>query len=1091
MANITNILDNIKLFFKDSMPVGEDVLRQLVEKGILSGREESDVLGKQDRTSKRGELLEILKEKPLMYHKFVEFLKSDVKYEHVYSRFLSLDPSLEHPPPQSRPDPRKTMAVQDFEAKHGYGKVKLNDGINLLKVHDLKIQELLKEGGFGKVSLASHGHYGQVAIKEFRPEISKEDIYKEANKMWRVISCPYLVRIIGFVDEPARKMIVMTYFPHGNLRDFNRKYLMRCNCWPRRIRMLQEITLGMNYIHILDPPIIHSDLKLVNVFVEEGFKVKIGDFGLAISTTSKTADDIKGTISHIPPEALDGTITKPDKLWDVFTYGISLYEFASGQDAWKASIKSGIIIGQVLSGKRPNEAAIPKDVPQEILDIMKKCWDGNRDNRPYFHDIMKMVSDVFEKQYKQFIPAADGEINKLMTYVSGRRVNVTDESARLSKDSGITSDKSIAAPTSKSDVSVQKSACKPSEVFVPIDKPNAPSTPTVRNIGSKRIEIAWSPSTSDNGSPVTGYIVEKLDIKQQQWIKVQEMITDTKLLTSDVTAGNQYQFRVTASNKGGVSDSSQPSVTIIPYDKPSPPSTPTVKNIANKKIEITWSPTRDNGSPITGYIVEKLDIKQHQQQWIKVQERRITDTKLLTSDVTAGNQYQFRVAACNEGGVSDSSQPSVTIIPYGSPPHTTCPGTRPKVANVAEKAALEKQATGIAVTEAQRERKVHETKGEGLGIDGGASVISGGASVLARVAALNLTSTGTRDASHKILKTNTSISPTKPVQRKSDAAITGLIEEARGGNKNTAADSGTVGSDCAGASNESGIGSQHSKEWKLMQTFGQEGDKDGEFRKANSIAVCKNGDMVVTDYGTSINRAYMFNSNGTYKFTFQSHPTNPKGKLLFPSRVAVTPGGDVVISDQSNLVKIFSVSGDYLKSLSTVTAECNNSTKYQTWGVAISPSGVVYGGDIYRKVITVHDMDRQQPIKKLSVHIKPYHLSSDPDNNIWVSDWDTRQVIRYSDSGVELCRIKSFIVDNEAGLPRCAVYGKGLLYIVVMEVDEKNQYIWNTGHIHQYTRDGRFQMCIIKGMYAPEGIAMSNGKIYVANEKSVLVYEQQ
>ena len=82
------------------------------------------------------------------------------------------------------------------------------------------------------------------------------------------------MRIVGFVDEPEKK-IVMTYFPHGNLRDFNRRYLVVCQCWPRRIRMVQEVALGMGYLHSLHPAIIHADLKLANVFVEDGFKVKV------------------------------------------------------------------------------------------------------------------------------------------------------------------------------------------------------------------------------------------------------------------------------------------------------------------------------------------------------------------------------------------------------------------------------------------------------------------------------------------------------------------------------------------------------------------------------------------------------------------------------------------------------------------------------------------------------------------------------------------------------------------------------------------------------------------------------------------------
>ena len=82
---------------------------------------------------------------------------------------------------------------------------------------------------------------------------------------------------MGIIEDPGKPLcIVMEFIEYGDLRKFNRKYMMGCNCWARKVKVIHEISLGMNFLHTQNPPVIHRDLKLENIFVDNGFNVKVG-----------------------------------------------------------------------------------------------------------------------------------------------------------------------------------------------------------------------------------------------------------------------------------------------------------------------------------------------------------------------------------------------------------------------------------------------------------------------------------------------------------------------------------------------------------------------------------------------------------------------------------------------------------------------------------------------------------------------------------------------------------------------------------------------------------------------------------------------
>ncbi|XP_038047568.1 titin-like [Patiria miniata] len=193
----------------------------------------------------------------------------------------------------------------------------------------------------------------------------------------------------------------------------------------------------------------------------------------------------------------------------------------------------------------------------------------------------------------------------------------------------------------------------------PYGVPLAPGTPTLSNITSTSMTVTWSPPESDNGSRITGYIIEKRDRMSTRWTKVnRETVTETTYSVTGLTEGSEYEFRVSAGNKAGVGEPSEPSRSTVakpPYDEPDAPGQPSISNITASSMTLTWTPPpSDGGSPITGYIIEKKD--RFSSRWSRVNDYSTQDVEYIVSGLKQGSEYEFRVAAENKAGVGKPSE---------------------------------------------------------------------------------------------------------------------------------------------------------------------------------------------------------------------------------------------------------------------------------------------------------------------------------------------------------------------------------------------------------------------------------------------------
>ena len=78
--------------------------------------------------------------------------------------------------------------------------------------------------------------------------------------------------------------------------------------------------------------IIHRDIKLANIFINDNYEIKIGDFGLAakIDFEGEKKKTICGTPNYIAPEILEGKTGHSYEV-DIWSLGVIIYTLIIGK----------------------------------------------------------------------------------------------------------------------------------------------------------------------------------------------------------------------------------------------------------------------------------------------------------------------------------------------------------------------------------------------------------------------------------------------------------------------------------------------------------------------------------------------------------------------------------------------------------------------------------------------------------------------------------------------------------------------------------------------------------------------------------------
>jgi tetratricopeptide (TPR) repeat protein len=193
--------------------------------------------------------------------------------------------------------------------------------------------------------------------------------------------------------------------------------------------VLQQVCMALQAAH--EHGIIHRDLKPENVLRTHEGLVKLSDFGLARSLTTRLSQEgmFAGTVFYIAPEAALGKTV--DARTDLYALGVMLYELAAGRLPFTSDDPLAVISQHIHAPAVPPSTYNPL-IPQALDDLVLRLLNKRPEDRPgSASEVQAAITDILQK--KALSPGVD-KSSPLDRLTRGRLIGREEQIATARKE---------------------------------------------------------------------------------------------------------------------------------------------------------------------------------------------------------------------------------------------------------------------------------------------------------------------------------------------------------------------------------------------------------------------------------------------------------------------------------------------------------------------------------------------------------------------------------------------------------------------------------------------------------------------------------
>lgn len=239
-----------------------------------------------------------------------------------------------------------------------------------------RIISLLGSGGMGVVYRAHDSMLGEdVAIKFLPPALADDPVYMERlvveARTARKVTHPNVCRVHDIGEIDGRMFLSMEYIDGEDLSSL----LGRIGRLPseKAAEFAQQLCGGLVALH--ERGLLHRDLKPSNLMIDGRGKLRLADFGLAISTaTPLGAHSSDGTPAYMAPEQLRGEGVSVRS--EIYALGLVLYEMLTGRHPFASGSQARALEAP------PSLDSAARGIDPSFEPVVRQCLEPFPEHRP-------------------------------------------------------------------------------------------------------------------------------------------------------------------------------------------------------------------------------------------------------------------------------------------------------------------------------------------------------------------------------------------------------------------------------------------------------------------------------------------------------------------------------------------------------------------------------------------------------------------------------------------------------------------------------------------------------------------------------------